>query len=68
MPIIRIPQIVDLDALPRFDGLQLDEIIVPDTPEAFDDAMNALLGCAQVGFDTESKPTFKVGELLPGRI
>lgn len=66
MPIIRIPQIVDLDALPRFDGLQLDEIIVPDTPEAFNDAMNALLGCAQVGFDTESKPTFKVGELSTG--
>lgn len=66
MPIIRIPQIVDLDALPRFDGLQLDEIIVPDTLEAFNDAMNALLGCAQVGFDTESKPTFKVGELSTG--
>lgn len=66
MPIIRIPQIVDLDALPRFDGLQLDEIIVPDTPEAFNDAMNAVLGCAQVGFDTESKPTFKVGELSTG--
>ncbi|KJJ65171.1 3'-5' exonuclease domain-containing protein 2 [Pseudomonas sp. Choline-3u-10] len=66
MPIIHIPQVVELDALPRFDGLQLGQIITPETPEAFSQAKDELLGWPQVGFDTESKPTFKVGEVSTG--
>ena len=66
MPIIRIPQIVELNALPAFDGLQLNQIVTPETPEAFRAAMDDLLNCAQVGFDTESKPTFRVGEVSTG--
>lgn len=66
MPFIRIPQVVELDVLPRFDGLHLDQIIMPETAEAFSQAKDELLGWPQVGFDTESKPTFKVGELSTG--
>jgi ribonuclease D len=66
MSIIRIPQVVDLDALPRFDGLLLDQIVIPETQAAFDEAMNDILTWRHVGFDTESKPTFKVGELSTG--
>lgn len=66
MTIIRIPQVVELDALPRFDGLQLDQIIIPETAEAFRQAKEELLGWPQLGFDTESKPTFKVGEVSTG--
>ena len=66
MPLIRIPQVVELDVLPRFDGLQLDQIVTPETPEAFSQARDELLRWPQVGFDTESKPTFKVGELSTG--
>ncbi|WP_336499615.1 3'-5' exonuclease [Stutzerimonas stutzeri] len=66
MPLIRIPQVVELDALPRFDGLHLDLIITPETPEAFSQARDELLRWPQVGFDTESKPTFKVGEVSTG--
>lgn len=66
MPIIRIPQLVDLDALPRFDGLLPDRIVSPETYAAFNEAMEDILDWPQVGFDTESKPTFKVGEVSTG--
>lgn len=66
MPIIRIPQLAELDALPRFDGLLPDHIVSPETCAAFNEAMNDILDWPQVGFDTESKPTFKVGEVSTG--
>ncbi len=66
MPIIRIPQVVDLDALPRFDGLSLDQIVSPETPAAFDEAVEDIRAWRHVGFDTESKPTFRVGEVSTG--
>lgn len=66
MPLIRIPQVADLDALPRFDGLSLDQIVSPETPAHFNEALNDILAWPQVGFDTESKPTFRVGEVSTG--
>lgn len=66
MPLIRIPQVVDLDALPRFDGLSLDQIVSPETPADFNEALDDILAWPQVGFDTESKPTFRVGEVSTG--
>lgn len=66
MPIIRIPQLAELDTLPRFDGLLLEHIVIPETYAAFIEAMNDLLDWPQIGFDTESKPTFKAGEVSTG--
>ena len=56
----------DLERLPRFDGLALDRIVTPSTPEEFAQAVDDILTFAQIGFDTESKPTFTVGELSSG--
>lgn len=64
--IIRIPQLADLDGLPRFEGLTLDRIVTPSTPAEFSQAVEDLLSVAQIGFDTESKPTFKIGEASTG--
>ena len=66
MPLIRIPQVADLDALPRFDGLSLDQIVSPETPADFQEAQREILSWPHLGFDTESKPTFRVGEVSTG--
>jgi ribonuclease D len=52
--------------MPPFDGLSLDRIHVPRTPQALDAAWSDLGRCAFVGFDTESKPTFTAGEVSGG--
>lgn len=66
MPIIRIPQLVDLDALPRYEGVAPERILMPTTREAFRQAVDDIGTCGQIGFDTESKPTFRVGEVSTG--
>jgi ribonuclease D len=66
MTVVRIPQRLDIDTLPRFEGLPLDRILTPVTPEQFVQAVAEITAYAEVGFDTESKPTFKVGELSNG--
>lgn len=66
MTLLRIPQVVELDALPRFAGLQGEQIITPESAGAFRNATDELLGWPHLGFDTESKPTFKVGEVSTG--
>lgn len=49
-----------------FSGLPLERIVVPTTPEQFAEAAADLSRCHYVGFDTESKPCFKPGELSDG--
>jgi len=66
MPIIRIPQVVDLNALPRYVGVPFERIVIPASRDAFAEAAEEIGACAQIGFDTESKPTFKVGEASTG--
>lgn len=66
MPIIRIPQVADLDALPRYAGVPLERIVIPENPQAFAQAVEEISACSHIGFDTESKPTFKVGEMSTG--
>ncbi|WP_421681705.1 3'-5' exonuclease domain-containing protein 2 [Stutzerimonas urumqiensis] len=66
MPIIRIPQLVDLDALPRYEGVSPERILTPSTREAFRQAVDDIASYGQIGFDTESKPTFRVGEPSTG--
>ena len=52
--------------LAPFDRLGLDAIEVVDTPERAAAALAALAGATELGFDTESKPTFDKGEASDG--
>ncbi|WP_026187784.1 3'-5' exonuclease [Methyloversatilis universalis] len=60
------PTKAETDALPPFAGLTLERIEVPATPEALAAAIDALRSAGEAGFDTESKPTFKPGEVSSG--
>jgi ribonuclease D len=53
-------------SLPTFQGLGLDDIVVVDTPEKARRARQELSTENIVGFDTESKPTFRKGEVSTG--
>jgi len=52
--------------LPPFEGLPIGRVRVPATVEQFAAASAAIKTAGVVGFDTESKPTFKVGEVSDG--
>jgi ribonuclease D len=52
--------------LPPFERLGLDRITLVSTPLQAQDASEQLMQCRAWGFDTESKPTFKVGESSDG--
>jgi len=61
-----VPTKEQIDALPAFVGLRLDQIEVPVTAAQAAAAAEHLLTRRFVGFDTESKPTFNVGESSTG--
>jgi len=61
-----VPTKEQIDALPAFVGLRLDQIEVPVTAAQAAAAAVHLLSRRFVGFDTESKPTFAVGETSTG--
>ena len=52
--------------LPAFPALTLAQIHVPITEEDFAAAAAEIRAAGAVGFDTESKPTFKVGDVSAG--
>lgn len=52
--------------LPPFPGLELDAIHVPTTVVGVEQALAAIQAAGGVGFDTESKPTFRPGEVVRG--
>ena len=52
--------------LPPFERLGLDRIVLINTEAQAREAQTQLLQAAAWGFDTESKPTFKVGESSDG--
>lgn len=64
--IIHIRQHTNIEGLPRFDGLVPASIVTPATTDQFRAAVDEIMDVACVGFDTESKPTFKVGEVSNG--
>lgn len=66
MATIFIHQREDTDRLPRFPGLECDGIVIPSSPEAFGQAVEEIQAFSEVGFDTESKPTFRPGEPSTG--
>jgi len=52
--------------LPPFERLGLDRIALVNTPTQAREARSALTDALAWGFDTESKPTFRVGEVSDG--
>jgi ribonuclease D len=52
--------------LPPFERLGLDRITLVNTAQQAELAHDALIASTAWGFDTESKPTFRVGELSDG--
>jgi len=56
----------EIKLMEPFAGLTLDRIHVPATPEEFASATDAIKSAGIAGFDTESKPTFLVGDVSEG--
>ncbi|WP_051971360.1 3'-5' exonuclease [Massilia sp. 9096] len=54
------------DALPPYQGLTLAEVRMVRTPEDAAAALAAMAQADAIGFDTESKPTFRKGEVSTG--
>jgi len=54
------------DTLPPYEGIPLSEVRLVRSSEDADAALAALLACEALGFDTESKPTFRKGEVSTG--
>ena len=52
--------------LPAFPALTLAQILVPATPDAFAAATAEILAAGVAGFDTEARPTFRVGDVSDG--
>lgn len=53
-------------ALPAFDGLGMEKISLITSAEQAEAAFEQLAQAGEVGFDTESKPTFRKGEKSEG--
>lgn len=60
------PTKTEIALLEPFVGLTLDRIHVPTTTAEFASATSEIMAAGIVGFDTESKPTFVVGDVSEG--
>ncbi|MBI5430380.1 MAG: 3'-5' exonuclease domain-containing protein 2 [Nitrosomonadales bacterium] len=60
------PTKTEIALLEPFVGLTLERIHVPTTSEAFAAAAAEIKAAGVVGFDTESRPTFVVGDVSEG--
>lgn len=60
------PGKAEIALMEPFVGLALEHIHVPQSREEFADAAAEIMAAGIVGFDTESKPTFAVGEVSDG--
>lgn len=65
LPTRQIPR-EEIKALPLFAGLTPEQVRLAATPELAAAALRDLAGCAELGFDTESRPTFHKGEKPTG--
>ncbi|MDD2684679.1 MAG: 3'-5' exonuclease domain-containing protein 2 [Gallionella sp.] len=61
-----LPNKSDIALMPPFVGLTLERIHVPASEAEFAAATAAIKAAGIAGFDTESKPTFSVGEVSNG--
>jgi ribonuclease D len=64
--LIDLPDRDAIALMPLFDRLRLDQISVVADEALAARARAQLLSAAALGFDTESKPTFKVGDVSTG--
>ena len=62
MPKLKAPSKEDSALLPPFAELPVQAIHIPQAPAEFDAAYAALTAARFLGFDTESKPLFNVGQ------
>ena len=60
------PTVEQIEQMPWFEGLGLDDIIVIETEAGAHRAHAEIVREKIVGFDTESKPTFSRGEVSQG--
>lgn len=60
------PSKEEINLLDPFERLGLDRIHLVSSAQAADQACAELAAAVHLGFDTESKPTFRVGELSDG--
>ena len=61
-----VPTKQESNLLKPFNGLLLNQIVLPDSKEEFISAANEIINSKIVGFDTESKPVFKKGQKNDG--
>lgn len=61
-----VPSKAEIALLESFRGLALEQIHVPKTKAQFAAATAEIRAAGTVGFDTESKPTFVIGEVSSG--
>jgi ribonuclease D len=61
-----IPSKTDTALLPPFGALTLQQILLPSTESELASACADILAAGVVGFDTESRPTFVVGDVSEG--
>lgn len=61
-----VPNKSEIALMEPFLGLTLDAIHIPRSTAEFASATSAIKAAGIVGFDTESKPTFAVGEVSNG--
>jgi ribonuclease D len=52
--------------LPAFQGIALADVRLVDSEALAGEALDALINAGEIGFDTESKPTFAKGEATTG--
>ena len=52
--------------LPAYQGIQLDQVTLVVSAALAASALTALMAADAIGFDTESKPTFRKGEASTG--
>ena len=65
-PAIPLPTKEEINLLDTFDVLGINDVIVVATAQQAEQAFADLKAAGVVGFDTESKPTFRVGEESTG--
>lgn len=65
-PALNAPTKVETALLPPFPGLCAEQIIVPTTQAECEQAVSEMLASKVVGFDTETKPTFRKGQKCDG--
>ena len=63
---IEVPTKAEISRLEPFIGLPLERIFVPESKDQFSAAATDFARCRFVGFDTESKPTFRQGDISQG--